>query len=78
MWSFVARSNVFAARQPAAATIDMTMRYAHLSPDRRREAFGGSIVPLLLHATYVQHMWRKSLTIRKDAVIKRRRRESNP
>lgn len=37
------------------ATLDMTMRYAHLSPDTRREAVRVLDGPVKPHATYVQH-----------------------
>jgi hypothetical protein len=61
-------------------TIEMTERYAHLSPDTRREATGILERPCRLrpHATYVQHGWRRLLTTRKHSIKKWRRRESNP
>jgi hypothetical protein len=60
------------------ATIDMTERYAHLSPDTRREAVAVLTVLLLRRATYVQHGWRQLLTTRNISVKQWRRRESNP
>nr|BDT33741.1 site-specific integrase [Myxococcus sp. MH1] len=37
------------------ATLDMTMRYAHLSPDTRRDAVRVLDGPVMPRATYVQH-----------------------
>jgi hypothetical protein len=59
------------------ATIDMTERYAHLSPDTRREAVGVLTGPLRPRATYVQHGGRRLPTTREHGVKKWRRRESN-
>jgi hypothetical protein len=44
---------------------------------RAERRSGCSTGPLRPRATYVQHGWRKPLTIRKDVLKKRRRRESN-
>jgi Phage integrase family len=60
------------------ATIDMMMRYAHLSPDTRREVVVVLDRPFAPACDIRATRMEEAATIRKDAVKKWRRRESNP